>query len=81
MTPDDSSGKALDQTGSQVRASYDAVAAEYADQISDELTGKPLDRALLDESRPARVASSAIWAAGRGTSPITSIGAGPASSA
>jgi transposase len=40
MTPDDSSGKALDQTGSQVRASYDAVAAEYADQISDELASE-----------------------------------------
>jgi ubiquinone/menaquinone biosynthesis C-methylase UbiE len=32
-----------------VRASYDAVAAEYADRISNELEGKPLDRSLLDE--------------------------------
>jgi SAM-dependent methyltransferase len=29
------------------RTSYDAVAAAYADQLSDELQGKPLDRALL----------------------------------
>ena len=28
-------------------ASYDAVAAAYADQFSDELRHKPLDRALL----------------------------------
>lgn len=49
MTPDDSSREAPDRTGSQVRSSYDAVAAEYADRISNELTGKPLDRALLDE--------------------------------
>lgn len=30
-----------------VRATYDAVAAEYEKQIADELAGKPLDRALL----------------------------------
>ena len=29
------------------RTSYDAVAAAYADQLSDELRRKPLDRALL----------------------------------
>jgi hypothetical protein len=29
------------------QASYDAVAAAYADQLSDELRRKPLDRALL----------------------------------
>ena len=32
----------------QVRAAYDEVASEYANRISDELAGKPLDRALLD---------------------------------
>jgi ubiquinone/menaquinone biosynthesis C-methylase UbiE len=32
-----------------VRASYDAVAAAYADRFTNELDGKPLDRALLDE--------------------------------
>lgn len=30
------------------RASYDRVAARYAAELGDELTGKPLDRALLD---------------------------------
>jgi ubiquinone/menaquinone biosynthesis C-methylase UbiE len=49
MTLDDSSRHASDRTASQVRTSYDVVAAEYADRISNELTGKPLDRALLDE--------------------------------
>jgi ubiquinone/menaquinone biosynthesis C-methylase UbiE len=32
---------------SEVRATYDAVARTYADQLGDELDGKPLDRALL----------------------------------
>lgn len=31
-----------------VRRSYDAVAGRYATEIRDELSGKPLDRALLD---------------------------------
>ena len=31
-----------------VRASYDRVAAEYAERIAGELDGKPFDRALLD---------------------------------
>lgn len=34
---------------SQIRASYDRVAAEYAARIFHELDGKPLDRALLEE--------------------------------
>jgi hypothetical protein len=29
------------------RAGYDAVAADYAEWVSDELAAKPLDRALL----------------------------------
>jgi ubiquinone/menaquinone biosynthesis C-methylase UbiE len=33
----------------EVQTSYDAVAAEYAERLSAELDGKPLDRALLDE--------------------------------
>jgi len=37
-------------------ASYDAVAAEYAEQFSTELGGKPLERRLLDEVA-ARAAS------------------------
>lgn len=31
-----------------VRASYDRVATRYAEELCDELAGKPLDRALLD---------------------------------
>lgn len=31
----------------QVAAAYDAVAADYAETLRDELSGKPLDRALL----------------------------------
>lgn len=34
-------------TDSQVAAAYNAVAAEYAEAMHDELAGKPLDRALL----------------------------------
>jgi len=38
----------LSQSLDQVRVAYDEVASEYATRISDELAGKPLDRALLD---------------------------------
>ena len=34
-------------TQDSTRASYDAVAATYAEALSDELRRKPLDRALL----------------------------------
>jgi len=37
-----------EQLRSDVRASYDRVAEEYARRIADELQHKPLDRALLD---------------------------------
>lgn len=32
-----------------IRATYDAVAADYADAFADELAAKPFDRQLLDE--------------------------------
>lgn len=32
-----------------IGATYDAVAADYADAFADELAGKPFDRDLLDE--------------------------------
>lgn len=35
-------------TGNRTRQSYDAVARAYADEIYDELKGKPFDRELLD---------------------------------
>src|SRR4029077_17454691 len=34
--------------GGHIRKSYDTVAREYADEIYDELAGKPFDRELLD---------------------------------
>jgi hypothetical protein len=54
------------------QASYDAVAAAYADQLSDELRRKPLDRALLTAS-PSRSARAARARRGSGMS-----AAGPA---
>jgi SAM-dependent methyltransferase len=64
------------------RASYDAVAAAYADQFSDELRRKPLDRALLaafaeqvsagaGDTRTARV-----WDIGCGPGHVTAFLAG-----
>jgi len=47
--------------------SYDRVVQPYTDQIFDELSGKPLDRQLLD-----RLAESA-----RGVGPICDLGCGP----
>ena len=47
--------------------SYDRVMQPYTDQIFDELSGKPLDRQLLD-----RLAESA-----RGVGPICDLGCGP----
>ncbi len=38
----------MDTLLTSTRASYDAVARAYADSLFDELTHKPLDRALLD---------------------------------
>jgi SAM-dependent methyltransferase len=49
-----------------VRATYDAVARTYADQLGDELDGKPLDRALL---------AGFLELAGPGT--IADVGCGP----
>jgi ubiquinone/menaquinone biosynthesis C-methylase UbiE len=50
-----------------VRRSYDAVAGKYAAQFSDELAGKPLDRALLacliEQSQPG--------------APVADVGCGP----
>jgi SAM-dependent methyltransferase len=51
----------------QVRAFYDAVAAEYAEHFADELAGKPLDRTLLE-----RFADDVL-----DTGPIYDLGCGP----
>jgi SAM-dependent methyltransferase len=50
------------------RASYDAVAAAYADWLRDELAAKPLDRAIL------AVFAELVHAAGLG--PVADIGCG-----
>jgi SAM-dependent methyltransferase len=52
-----------------VRRSYDTVADRYADELLDELTYKPLDRALLS------VVADDV--AARGAGPIGDLGAGP----
>ncbi len=52
----------------RVRASYDAVAAAYADALTDELDDLPLERWLLD-----RVADHAV----REGAPVVEVGCGP----
>jgi SAM-dependent methyltransferase len=60
-------------------ASYDAVAAAYADQFSDELRHKPLDRALLtafaEQVRP-RASRPRVWDVGCGPGQVTAFLAG-----
>ena len=69
------------------RTSYDAVAAAYADQLSDELQGKPLDRALLTAfaeqlhaATPARASAADpghAHAAHTGRPRVWDVGCGP----
>jgi len=60
---------------SGTQASYDAVAAAYADQFSDELRHKPLDRALLaafaEQVRLAGSRRSRVWDIGCGPGQVT----------
>ena len=58
-------------TQDRTRASYDAVAAAYAEALSDELEGKPLDRALL------AVFAEQVREVGRGESRVWDVGCGP----
>jgi len=51
--------------GDHTRLSYDRVAAEYAARLNDELTHKPLERALLDAY------------ATRASGPVCDLGCGP----
>ena len=57
------------------RASYDAVAARYAEAMSDELRHKPLDRALLsafaEQVRPAGPGPGRVWDVGCGPGHVT----------
>jgi SAM-dependent methyltransferase len=58
-------------TQDRTRASYDAVAAAYAEALGDELGGKPLDRALL------AVFAEQVRDVGRGESRVWDVGCGP----
>ena len=62
------------------QASYDAVAAAYADKFSDELRGKPLDRALLtafaEQLASVRAGPPRVWDIGCGPGQITAFLAG-----
>jgi SAM-dependent methyltransferase len=55
----------LPEGADHTRVSYDRVAAEYAARLNDELTHKPLERALLDA------------VATRGSGPVCDLGCGP----
>jgi SAM-dependent methyltransferase len=57
-------------TQDRTRASYDAVAAAYAEALSGELEGKPLDRALL------AVFAEQVREVGRGGSRVWDVGCG-----
>jgi ubiquinone/menaquinone biosynthesis C-methylase UbiE len=67
-------------TQDQTRASYDAVAAAYADALSDELARKPLDRALLtafaEQVREVGRGESRVWDVGCGPGHVTAFLAG-----
>jgi SAM-dependent methyltransferase len=52
---------------SLVQTTYDALAAEYAAHLSDELSGKPFDRSLLDRFAERM----------RGAGPVCELGCGP----
>lgn len=54
---------------SDTRASYDAVAATYAERFHDELAGKPLERAML--------AAFAELVKAAGDRPVADVGCGP----
>ncbi len=58
------------------RASYDAVAAAYAEALSDELRRKPLDRALLTAFAEQVRAGGRVWDVGCGPGHVTMFLAG-----
>jgi ubiquinone/menaquinone biosynthesis C-methylase UbiE len=67
-------------TQDSTRASYDAVAAAYAEALSDELRRKPLDRALLtafaEQVREAGRGEARVWDVGCGPGHVTAFLAG-----
>jgi len=61
----------------RIRASYDAVAGAYAEALSDELRGKPLDRALLTAfAEQVREAGQGLRGP-RGQARVWDVGCGP----
>lgn len=64
----------------RTRASYDAVAAAYAEALSDELRRKPLDRALLavfaEQVREGSADRARVWDIGCGPGHVTAFLAG-----
>ena len=67
-------------TQDQTRASYDAVAAAYAEALSGELACKPLDRALLtafaEQVREVGRGETRVWDVGCGPGHVTAFLAG-----
>jgi ubiquinone/menaquinone biosynthesis C-methylase UbiE len=72
--PDSPPADSSDRTAA-LRSSYDTVAAAYADALSGELRGKPLDRALLaafaEQVRAAGTGRARVWDVGCGPGHIT----------
>lgn len=60
-------GQTVGEHAASIRRSYDRVAAAYAEHLFDELSGKPLDRALLD----------CFAEQVRGKGPVADVGCGP----
>jgi ubiquinone/menaquinone biosynthesis C-methylase UbiE len=58
------------------QASYDAVAAAYAEALSDELRAKPLDRALLTAFAEVLGGQARVWDVGCGPGHVTAFLAG-----
>jgi SAM-dependent methyltransferase len=65
---------------SRTQVSYDAVAVAYADQLSDELRRKPLDRALLtafaEQVQTGGSGRARVWDVGCGPGHLTAFLAG-----
>ncbi|HEY0701096.1 MAG TPA: hypothetical protein VGD43_25195, partial [Micromonospora sp.] len=63
----------------RVRASYDAIAERYAEELGDELAGKPVDRALyrLFAELVRDIPEAAAGGAGRSGPVVGDVGCGP----
>jgi SAM-dependent methyltransferase len=63
--PDPAGGQ--DSAWPDISATYDVVAADYADLFAAELAGKPFDRDLLDRFAVALVGRGPVWDVGCGS--------------